>query len=64
MMCTTVLHGGVCNHTYTPHKSGNKLKEKKKKMAILVFSMSLVAILAAILDFHTSDSIETYSLGE
>ena len=29
MMCTTVLHGGVCHHTSTPHKSGNKMKEKK-----------------------------------
>ena len=28
--CTTVLHGGVCHHTSTPHKSGNKTKEKKK----------------------------------
>ena len=31
MMCTTVLHGGVCRRTSTPHKSGNKMKEKKKK---------------------------------
>ena len=30
MMCTTVLHAGVCNRTSTPHKSGNKVKEKKK----------------------------------
>ena len=30
MMCTTVLHGGVCHRTSTPHKSGNKMKEKKK----------------------------------
>ena len=30
MMCTTVLHGGVCHGTSTPHKSGNKMKEKKK----------------------------------
>ena len=30
MMCTTVLHGGVCNRTSTPHKSGNKMKEKKE----------------------------------
>ena len=28
MMCTTVLHGGVCHRTSTPHKSGNKMKEK------------------------------------
>ena len=34
MMCrpTTVLHGGVCHCTSTPHKSGNKMKEKKKKI--------------------------------
>ena len=31
MMCTTGLHGGVCHHTSTPHKSGNTMKEKKKK---------------------------------
>ena len=31
MMCTTVLHGGVCHRTSTPHKSGNKMKEKKKQ---------------------------------
>ena len=30
MMCTTVLHGGVCHRTSTPHKSGNKMKEKRK----------------------------------
>ena len=30
MMCTTVLHGGVCHRTSTTHKSGNKMKEKKK----------------------------------
>ena len=30
MKCTTVLHGGVCPRTLTPHKSGNKLKRKKK----------------------------------
>ena len=30
MMCTTLLHGGVCKLTSTPHKSGNKMKEKEK----------------------------------
>ena len=30
MMCTTVIHGGVCHRTPTPHKSGNKMKDKKK----------------------------------
>ena len=29
MVCLTVLHGGVCHRTSTPHKSGNKIKEKK-----------------------------------
>ena len=31
MKCTTVLHGGVCHRTSTPHnhKSGNKMKRKK-----------------------------------
>ena len=28
--CTTMLHGGICHRTSTPHKSGNKKKEKKK----------------------------------
>ena len=35
MMCTTVLHGGVCHRTSTPHKSGNNMKEKKKKLVIV-----------------------------
>ena len=26
---TTVLPGGLCHRTSTPHKSGNKMKEKK-----------------------------------
>ena len=30
MMCMTELHGGVCHRTSTPHKSGNKMKKKKK----------------------------------
>ena len=30
MMCMTELHGDVCHRTSTPHKSGNKMKEKKK----------------------------------
>ena len=33
MMCMTELHGGVCHRTSTPHKNGNKMKEKKKKSA-------------------------------
>ena len=28
--CTTMLHGGVCHRTPTRHKSGNKMREKKK----------------------------------
>ena len=35
MMCTTtVLHGGICHRTSTPHRRGNKMKEKKKKKMI------------------------------
>ena len=30
MKCTTMLHGGVRHRTSTPHKSGNKMEEKKK----------------------------------
>ena len=29
MKCTTVLHGGVCHGTSTPHKNGNNMKKKK-----------------------------------
>ena len=28
--CTTVLHGGVHHHTSAPHKSVNKMNERKK----------------------------------
>ena len=31
MMCTTMLHGGVCNRTSTPHKIGNKMKEGEEE---------------------------------
>ena len=32
MMCTTMLHGGVCYRTSTPHDQiGNKMKAGKKK---------------------------------
>ena len=34
MKCTTVIHGGVCNRTSTPHKSGNK--KRKKKLDLLL----------------------------
>ena len=36
MMCTTVLHGGVCHRTSTPHKSGIKMKEKKKCVNVML----------------------------
>ena len=39
MMCTTMLHGGVCHRTSTPHKSGNKMKEKKN-LVITTFPSS------------------------
>ena len=46
MMCTTLLHGGVCYRTSTPHKIGNKMKEgkKKKKMKHTVSLMSYLKI--------------------
>ena len=31
MLCTTVLHGGVCHRTSTPHKSGNKIIEEEEE---------------------------------
>ena len=34
MKCTTVLHGGVYRQTSTPHKSGNKMKRKKKMTGV------------------------------
>ena len=40
--CTTVLHGGVCHHTSTPHKSGNKMKEKKYNNYIIGIPVSVM----------------------
>ena len=40
MMCMTELHGGVCRRTSTPHKSGNKMKEKKN----VVYVVPVIAI--------------------
>ena len=47
MMCPTVLHGGVCHRTSTPHKSGNKMKEKKKVDIYLDFGASTRSMRAA-----------------
>ena len=47
IMCTTMLHGGVCYHTSTPHTIGNKMKEgkkQKKKMKHTVCLMSYLKI--------------------
>ena len=44
MMCMTELHGGVCHRTSTPHKSGNKMKEKKKCYRELTVSIIVSAI--------------------
>ena len=46
------------------HKSTFLCELNNKVMAITVFSMSLVAILAALLDCHTSYAIETYCLDD
>ena len=32
MKCTTVLHGGVCHRTSTPHKSWKKMKKKSARV--------------------------------
>ena len=45
MMCMTELHGGVCHRTSTPHKSGNKMKEKKK-INISVFPQEVIKHIA------------------
>ena len=55
MMCTTVLHGGVCHctstlhksgnkmkETSTLHKSGNKMKEKKKLISSTCYHMDII----------------------
>ncbi len=56
-----LLFGGQNMHAST-HKS-TFLCELNNE-AISVFSMSLVAILEAIFDFHTYYAIETYSLDD
>ena len=47
MMCTTMLHGGVCYRTSIPHKIGKKMKEgknQKKNMKHTVCLMSYLKI--------------------
>ncbi len=56
-----LLFGGQNMHAST-HKNSFLCELNNEVMAISVFPMSLVAILAAILDFHTCYAIETYSL--
>ena len=48
MMCMTELHGGLCDRTSTPHKSGNKMKDKKK----IIASHYCIAILHRIIASH------------
>ena len=45
MMCTTMLHGGVCYCTSTPHKIGNKMKEGKKKKKMMKHTVCLMSYL-------------------
>ena len=46
MMCTTMLHGGVCYRTSTPHDQiGNKMKEGKKKKKKMKHTVSLMSYL-------------------
>ena len=33
--CTSVLHGGVCHRTSTPHRIRNKMKGKKCKLKVM-----------------------------
>ena len=44
MMCTTVLHGGALHRTSTPHKSGNKINEKKIDIYLNVMSSNVQLI--------------------
>ena len=53
-----LLFGGQNMHAST-HKSIFLCELNNEVMAISVFSMSLVAIMAAIMDFHTCYAIET-----
>ena len=32
MKCTTVLHRGECHRTWTPHKTGSKMKKMKMEL--------------------------------
>ena len=45
MMCTTMLHGGVCHRTSTPHNIGNKMKEGKKQKKNMKHTVSLMSYL-------------------
>ena len=42
MMCMTELHGGICHRTSTPHKSGNKMKEKKKLISSTCYHLDII----------------------
>ena len=39
MKCTVMLHRGVCHRTSTPHKSGNKMMEKKTFLILMFMSL-------------------------
>ena len=58
-----LFFGGQNMHASTP-KSTVLSELNNEVMAISVFSMSLVGILATSLDFHTYYTIETYSLND
>ena len=45
MMCTTMLHGGVCYRTSTPHQIGNKMKKGKKTKNEMKHTVSLMSYL-------------------
>ena len=55
MMCTTMLHGGVCYRTSTPHKIGNKMKEGKKKEKEMKHTVCLMSYLKIIRNAYSFD---------
>ena len=49
MKCTTVLHGGECHRTSTPHKSGNKMNKKKIVLAICFIRLLFLSIILIVM---------------
>ena len=64
----TVLHGGVCHSTSTPHKSGNKMKEKKNVITHCVLTLYLLCQLLYVhrllIVIHSTPTKHTDTLSE